>query len=81
MIVKIPIYMELEEKLKPSEVSELVGLIQIQLTDEIKDHCYGKQTYRITITNGNIFFEDKPKRLELKVLTPREMYQKIHQIK
>lgn len=35
MIVKIPVYFEIEEKLKPSEVNDLIQVLQNSLTVDL----------------------------------------------
>jgi len=37
MIVKIPVYFEIEEKLKPSEVNDLIQVLQNSLTVDLHE--------------------------------------------
>jgi hypothetical protein len=59
MIVKIPVYFETEEKLNPSQVSELTQLLQAELTSVLHKGS----------SNGNFVGTFFGKRMSFKLLT------------
>jgi len=47
MIIKVPVYLELDEKLTPDQVSDLSDAVQGLLTKDIQDISSGKLKWNI----------------------------------